>query len=146
MITYHQIKQITRKMAQQAVYVGQLQETLAQVNRLSDLISGLGQELKRDQEKMSHEIRSVEVLDEILKKHVYGKGSTVGGSGMTGIVGDDGDGPAVPGIHKTDGDFDSKITNLMEPRSFETLDANGLTGGTHMDMKSGEMNGAARYS
>jgi len=145
-ITYHQIKQITRKMAEQAVYVGQLQETLAQVNRLSDLISGLGHELKRDQEKMSHEIRSVEVLDEILKKHVYGKGSTVDGNGITGIATDDGDGPDVPGTDKTGGDFDSKITNLMEPRSFEPLEASGLTGGMQMDMKSGDINGAIRYS
>jgi len=71
-ITYHQIQQMTVKMAEQASYVRQLNEMLQEVAQLSAKINGLGFELEKSQEEMSSEIRSVELLEEILKRHVYG--------------------------------------------------------------------------
>jgi len=60
-------------VAQQSVQFRQLHEALANASRLSDRIAALSQELERESDRMSHEFRSVEVLEEILAQHVFGK-------------------------------------------------------------------------
>ncbi len=83
MITYHQIREMMQMVAQQSRQFQQLHEALASASRLSDRIEALSQELESERNRMSHEFRSVEVLEEILAQHVFGQSTPDSASAAT---------------------------------------------------------------
>jgi hypothetical protein len=70
-ITYHQIRQMTLKIAEQAEYVRELKDVLEQVQALSDKLSSVGDEIEEHRQEMTHDIRSVEILEDILRRQVF---------------------------------------------------------------------------
>ena len=71
MITLHEVKGIIQKMAALSSYIIQLNQMLPEVVRLSEQLRDLNEDLALDQDHMTAKIRSVEVLGELLRKHVY---------------------------------------------------------------------------
>jgi hypothetical protein len=70
-ITYHQIRQMTLKIAEQAEYVRELKEVLEQAQAVSDKLSSVGGEIEEHRHEMTHEIHTVEILEEILRKQIF---------------------------------------------------------------------------
>lgn len=71
MITYHEINEVLGKMAALDGRIQELRQILASVCRLSDEITHVNDDLTTDREHFRSEIRAVEVLQDILNKHVY---------------------------------------------------------------------------
>ncbi|UCD64981.1 MAG: hypothetical protein JSW34_06000 [Candidatus Zixiibacteriota bacterium] len=71
MITFHEIKRVIQKMAVLSSHIGQLKQLLPQMIQLSEQIDRLNEDLSLERDQMTAKIRSVEVLGEILKTHVY---------------------------------------------------------------------------
>ncbi len=71
MITYHNIGKFLQSTKILSDHLRQLKEVLAPVIQVAEIIDSHNLELARTRDKMYHEIRSVEVLGEFLKKHVY---------------------------------------------------------------------------
>lgn len=71
MITFHEIRGIIRKMAILSGHITELNELLPQVVLLSEKIDSLNEDLTLERDRMTAKIRSVEVLGEILRTHVY---------------------------------------------------------------------------
>ena len=72
MITYHEIRDVLRKMAVLDTQINHLRLALNKVSQVSNEIDMVSEDLATDRERFNCEIRSVEVLEQILQKHVYG--------------------------------------------------------------------------
>ncbi len=59
------------KMAAMSNYITQLNQLLPQVVQLFEKLDDLNQDISLDQDRMTAKIRSVEILGEILRTHVY---------------------------------------------------------------------------
>lgn len=71
MITLHEISTVMQKMAAMSNYIVQLNQLLPQVVQLFEKLDNLNQDLTVDQDRMTAKLRSVEILGEILRTHVY---------------------------------------------------------------------------
>lgn len=71
MITLHEVKGIIQKTAALSSYIIQLNQLLPEVVQLTEKLRHLSEDLTLDQDHMTAKIRSVEVLGELLRKHVY---------------------------------------------------------------------------
>ena len=71
MVTFHEIRRIIQKMAVLSSHIVQLNKLLPQVIHVSEKIDSLNDDLTLERDRMTAKIRSVEVLGEILKTHVY---------------------------------------------------------------------------
>jgi hypothetical protein len=71
MITYHEINEVLGRMSVLDGRIRELKQMVTTVCKLSDEINLVNDELTIDREHFSSEIRAVEVLQEILTKHVY---------------------------------------------------------------------------
>ncbi len=71
MITYHEINEVLGKMSTLDGRIQELRQIIASVCRLSDEINIVNDDLTNDREHFRSEIRAVEVLQDILNKHVY---------------------------------------------------------------------------
>ncbi len=71
MVTFHEIRGIIQKMAVLSSHIVQLNQLLPEVVQLSEKIDNLNEDLTLERDRMTAKIRSVEVLGEILKTHVY---------------------------------------------------------------------------
>lgn len=71
MITFHEIRKIIQKMAVLSSHIVQLNQLLPEVIELSAKIASLNEDLTLERDRMTAKIRSVEVLGEILRTHVY---------------------------------------------------------------------------
>ena len=91
MITYHEINEVLGKMSVLDGRIQELRRMMTSVCNLSDEINVVNDDLSTDREHFQSEIRAVEVLQDILNKHVYKHadrtpvdpgefGGTVGGS------------------------------------------------------------------
>jgi len=72
-ITYHQIKGLIDKTAQQTSCVCELKEFLLRISELSEQITAISQDLEKDQADMSREIDSIKALEKILQREVFDK-------------------------------------------------------------------------
>lgn len=82
-LTYHQIKGLMEKVNVLAGQVGCLRESINSVIEFSDAIDSLNADLMCERERISHEIRSVEVLEQILQKYVYSDSGAVEPTGAS---------------------------------------------------------------
>ncbi|UCE23418.1 MAG: hypothetical protein JSU74_08925 [Candidatus Zixiibacteriota bacterium] len=71
MITFHEIRRVIQKMAVLSGHIVKLNQLLPEVIRLSEKIDSLNEDLTLERDRMTAKIRSVEVLGEILKTHIY---------------------------------------------------------------------------
>ena len=71
MVTFHEIRRIIQKMAVLSSHIGQLNQLLPQVIQISEKIDSLNEDLTLERDRITAKIRSVEVLGEILRTHVY---------------------------------------------------------------------------
>ena len=71
MITLHEISTVMQKMAAMSNYIVQLNQLLPQVVQLFEKLDHLNRDLTVDQDRMTAKLRSVEILGEILRTHVY---------------------------------------------------------------------------
>ncbi len=71
MITFHEIRRIIEKMAVLSSHITQLNQLIPEMVRLSEKIDSLNEDLTLERDQMTAKIRSVEVLGEILRTHVY---------------------------------------------------------------------------
>ncbi len=83
MITFHEISRIIQKMAVLSSHIMQLNQILPRVIQLSEKIDSLNEDLTVERDRMTAKIRSVEILGEILKTHVYQQTSGAGLNGLT---------------------------------------------------------------
>lgn len=77
MLTYHQIKGLMEKVNVLAGQIGCLRESIDSVIRFSEAIDSLNADLMCERDRITHEIRSVEVLEQILQKYVYTQSSAI---------------------------------------------------------------------
>ncbi len=70
-ITYREIKDVLEKIKVLDGHISHLTEVMSAVSQLSDDINTVNDGLAADRRKFNSEIRSVEVLQDILRKHVY---------------------------------------------------------------------------
>jgi len=77
-ITLHEVKGIIQKTAALSSYIVQLNQLLPEVVQLSEKLRDLSEDLALEQDHMTANIRSVEVLGELLRKHVYQTPGTPG--------------------------------------------------------------------
>ncbi len=89
MITFHEIRRIIQKMAALSGHIVQMNQLLPQVIELSEKIDSLNEDLTLERDRMTAKIRSVEVLGEILKTHVYQNTSKTSRNGLGGGCGPD---------------------------------------------------------
>ncbi|UCG61005.1 MAG: hypothetical protein JSV52_11845 [Candidatus Zixiibacteriota bacterium] len=71
MITFHEIRRVIQKMAVLSSHVTRLNQLIPEVVRLSEKIDSLNKDLTLERDRITAKIRSVEVLGEILRTHVY---------------------------------------------------------------------------
>ena len=71
MITFHEIRRVIQKMAVLSSHITQLNQLIPEVVQLSEKIDSLNEDLTLERDRMTAKIRSVEVLGEILRTHVY---------------------------------------------------------------------------
>ncbi|UCG61869.1 MAG: hypothetical protein JSV52_00850 [Candidatus Zixiibacteriota bacterium] len=71
MITLHEVSAIMQKMAAMSNYITQLNQLLPEVVQLFEKLDDLNQDMALDQDRMTAKIRTVEMLGEILRTHVY---------------------------------------------------------------------------
>jgi hypothetical protein len=77
-ITFHEIRRVIQKMAVLSGHIVQLNRLLPEVIQLSEKIDSLNEDLTLERDRMTAKIRSVEVLGEILRTHVYQNPTGVG--------------------------------------------------------------------
>ena len=83
MITFHEIRKIIQKMAVLSNHIVQMNQILPQVIELSEKIDSLNEDLTLERDRVTAKIRSVEILGEILKTHVYQNSSEVIKNGLS---------------------------------------------------------------
>lgn len=71
MITLQEVSTVMQKMAVMSNYIVQLNQLLPQIVRLFEKLDDLNRDLTVDQDRMTAKLRSVEILGEILRTHVY---------------------------------------------------------------------------
>ena len=83
MITLHEISTVMQKMAAMSNYIVQLNQLLPQVVQLFEKLDHMNQDLSVDQDRMTAKLRSVEILGEILRTHVYQKSNSTTIDGLS---------------------------------------------------------------
>jgi len=83
-ITFHEIRRIIQKMAVLSSHIVHMNQLLPQVIELSEKIDSLNEDLTLERDRITAKIRSVEVLGEILKTHVYQNSTETGRNGLGG--------------------------------------------------------------
>ena len=72
MITLQDVRTMIQKTAALSCQIGQIDQLMHQVVQLSEELQELNEDLTLEQDRMTAKIRSVEVLGEVLRTHVYG--------------------------------------------------------------------------
>lgn len=73
MLTYYEIKGIMEKVTILSGHIKFMQDTILSLVQYSDEIQNLNSELENDRDKITCQIRSVEILEDFLKKNIFNK-------------------------------------------------------------------------